>query len=167
MDRLVEDTIFGEIRTMKRTLILGLGNPILSDDAVGIRTVEKIEKLVGKKDGIDYVKDSVAGLRILDIINGYDKLIIVDAVEKGGKPGTLYKIPLSELDATIHLTSLHSINFAAAIKWGKEMGFKIPEDISIYGIEIIDVVNFSEKMTPEVQNSVERNALKIAGMEFR
>ncbi|OQX52354.1 MAG: hypothetical protein B5M53_08815 [Candidatus Cloacimonas sp. 4484_209] len=80
MDRLVEDTIFGEIRTMKRTLILGLGNPILSDDAVGIRTVEKIEKLVGKKDGIDYVKDSVAGLRILDIINGYDKLIIVDAV---------------------------------------------------------------------------------------
>jgi len=151
---------------MKKMLILGLGNPILSDDAVGIRVVEEIEKIMGKKDAIRFVTGSIAGLHILDVIQGYDELVIVDAVERGGKPGTLHKIQLGELDSTVHLTSLHSINFATAMEFAKKMEMKVPSRISIYGIEVRDVVNFSEKMTREVEKSTRKNAQEIVKREI-
>ena len=150
---------------MKKVLFLGLGNPILSDDAVGIRVVEEIESIMGDSEGMDFVAESMAGLRILDVIQGYDELVIVDAVEKGGVPGTLYKMSIEELDGTLHLTSIHSINLATAIRWGKEMGLVIPGRISIYGVEVENVSEFSEKMTSDVESSVKRNAEEIIGRE--
>lgn len=151
---------------MKKILFLGLGNPILSDDAVGIRTVEEIKNIVGERDEIGFTVGNIAGLGILDVIQGYDELVIVDAVEKGGTPGSLYTIPLDELDNSIHLTSIHSINLATAIEFGKKMGMKVPSRISIYGIEVRDVVNFSEKMTREVEKSTRKNAKEIVKREM-
>lgn len=151
---------------MKKLLFLGVGNPILSDDAVGIRVVEEIRSIVGDVRGVGFVTGSIAGLRILDVIQGYDDLVIVDAVEMDGEPGSLYKIELEELKNTIHLTSLHSINLATAMKWGREMGLKIPENISIYGIQIKNLLEFSENMTQEVEGSVKRNAREIIRREM-
>lgn len=150
---------------MRKLLFLGLGNPILSDDAVGIRVVDKIKSIMGDSNGIDFVTGSMAGLRILDVIQGYDELVIVDAIEKGGEPGTLYKIPIEDLESTLHLTSLHSINLVTAIELGRKMNLKIPKRISIYGIEVKDVVKFSEKMTPEVEESIPKNAEEIIRRE--
>ncbi|MBA7598205.1 MAG: hydrogenase maturation protease [Candidatus Cloacimonadota bacterium] len=150
---------------MRKLLFLGLGNPILSDDAVGIRVVDKIKSIMGDSNGIDFVTGSMAGLRILDVIQGYDELVIVDAIEKGGEPGTLYKIPIEDLESTLHLTSLHSINLVTAIELGRKMSLKIPKRISIYGIEVKDVVKFSEKMTPEVEESIPKNAEEIIRRE--
>ncbi len=150
---------------MRKLLFLGLGNPILSDDAVGIRVVDKIKSIMGDSNGIDFVTGSMAGLRILDVIQGYDELVIVDAIEKGGEPGTLYKIPIEDLEGTLHLTSLHSINLVTAIELGRKMSLKIPKRISIYGIEVKDVVKFSEKMTPEVEESIPKNAEEIIRRE--
>jgi len=150
---------------VRKLLFLGLGNPILSDDAVGIRVVDKIKSIMGDSNGIDFVTGSMAGLRILDVIQGYDELVIVDAIEKGGEPGTLYKIPIEDLESTLHLTSLHSINLVTAIELGRKMSLKIPKRISIYGIEVKDVVKFSEKMTPEVEESIPKNAEEIIRRE--
>lgn len=150
---------------MRKLLFLGLGNPILSDDAVGIRVVDKIKSIMGDSNGIDFVTGSMAGLRILDVIQGYNELVIVDAIEKGGEPGTLYKIPIEDLESTLHLTSLHSINLVTAIELGRKMSLKIPKRISIYGIEVKDVVKFSEKMTPEVEGSIPKNAEEIIRRE--
>jgi len=150
---------------VRKLLFLGLGNPILSDDAVGIRVVDKIKSIMGDSNGIDFVTGSMAGLRILDVIQGYDELVIVDAIEKGGEPGTLYKIPIEDLESTLHLTSLHSINLVTAIELGRKMSLKIPKRISIYGIEVKDVVKFSEKMTPEVEGSIPKNAEEIIRRE--
>jgi len=150
---------------VRKLLFLGLGNPILSDDAVGIRVVDKIKSIMGDSNGIDFVTGSMAGLRILDVIQGYDELVIVDAIEKGGEPGTLYKIPIEDLEGTLHLTSLHSINLVTAIELGRKMSLKIPKRISIYGIEVKDVVKFSEKMTPEVEESIPKNAEEIIRRE--
>lgn len=150
---------------MRKLLFLGLGNPILSDDAVGIRVVDKIKSIMGDSNGIDFVTGSMAGLRILDVIQGYDELVIVDAIEKGGESGTLYKIPIEDLESTLHLTSLHSINLVTAIELGRKMSLKIPKRISIYGIEVKDVVKFSEKMTPEVEESIPKNAEEIIRRE--
>jgi hydrogenase maturation protease len=151
---------------MGRTLILGLGNPILSDDAVGIRIVETIEEIIGEIEGVDYVTGSISGMSFLDCIQGYDKLVLVDAVERGAPPGTLHYISLDELVRTLHFTSVHSLNLATAIELGRRAGMKIPPCISIYGVEVGNIIDFSMKMTAQVEKSVFTNAETIIEREF-
>lgn len=151
---------------MKKTLFLGLGNPILSDDAAGIRVVKEIEKIIGNRDGIFFATESVDGLRLLDVIGGYARVIIVDAIRGGGKSGSLYELSLEDLEKTIHLTCVHSINFATALKMGKKTGGMIPEDISIYGVEVKNVQEFKERMSPDVERSIPGIARKIVRKEM-
>jgi len=139
---------------MAKILILGLGNPILSDDAVGIRIVEKIKSIIGEREGIDFDAGNMNSFHLLDIIEGYDRLVIVDAIKKGGEAGTLYNIPLEELDDTIHHSSIHTVNLATAIRFGQKMGELMPEYISIYGVEVEDIENFSEELTDKVKRAV-------------
>lgn len=76
-----------------KTLILGLGNTILSDDGVGIRIIEELQSRISDPD-ITVSETNVSGLSLLDIIIGYDKVIIVDAIQTvGGKPGTFTSSP--------------------------------------------------------------------------
>jgi hydrogenase maturation protease len=80
---------------MMKTLVLGLGNPILSDDAVGIRIAEGLKL---KASVQDVVETSEAGVALLDYAVGYDKLVIIDSIMTDkGKPGELYKLGLEDL----------------------------------------------------------------------
>lgn len=145
-----------------RILFLGLGNPILSDDGVGIKVVEEI----AKKREVEFLTGNINCFQILDIIQGYDRVVIVDAVKKGGEPGTLYPIPLKELEPSIHNTSLHTINLATAIKLGKKLSREMPTEISIYGIEVKDTERFSERFTPEIEKRIPEIVREIIRREM-
>jgi len=97
-----------------KTLILGLGNPILTDDGVGIRIAKEISK---KCKNIAVVQASAAGFRIIDEIIGYDKLIIVDSIKTGkAKPGTLHKFSITDFEKILHLSSPHDISLFEAFE---------------------------------------------------
>ena len=82
-----------------RTLVLGLGNTILTDDGVGIRVAFEIEKLCSEPDVLEA---SAAGFRIVDDIIGYEKLILIDSIKTGNaKPGTLFKFTLEDFEKMI------------------------------------------------------------------
>ena len=75
-----------------KTLILGLGNPILSDDSVGFRVVQGLRANFSCPD-LTLMESSTSGLGLLDLITGYDKVIIIDAIKTGsGQAGEIYKI---------------------------------------------------------------------------
>jgi hydrogenase maturation protease len=149
---------------MEKTLILGLGNPILSDDGVGIKIANRIKrelsnkKFVSSKEqngNVDVMEASIGGLGVLDVIVGYRKLIVIDAIKtKGGNPGTLYKLEVDDLRTTIHISSPHDVNFATAINIGRKCGLDIPQQIDIYAVEIKDNSTFGEKCTPEVERAI-------------
>ncbi len=156
----------GEVRG-KRTLFLGLGNPILSDDAVGIRVVELIRDTVGKPSGVDFETASFGGLHIIDAIRGYDRVVIVDSTVRGGEPGTLYRLTLDDLDGTTRLASPHRINLKAAIELGRRMeGNSIPDDITIYAVEAKELTRFSEKLSPELEEKLSEIAKTIIENEL-
>jgi len=71
-----------------RVLVFGLGNPILGDDGVGIRVVEEMKKR-WKGKGVVFETGSVGGLKILDVLSGYDVVVIVDAMA-GENPGRIH-----------------------------------------------------------------------------
>ena len=146
-----------------KTLILGLGNPILSDDGIGIRVARELKQKV--KD-VDVIEASVGGMSLLGHIQGYDKLIIVDSIKtEKGNPGDVYEMKPEDFVVTMHLSSLHGVNLSSAIELGRQLGYKIPQTIKIYAIEIEDNLTFSERCTEKVEASIPKVVKKIINGE--
>ena len=138
-----------------KTLILGLGNTILSDDGVGIKVVQELKKRLKPESGIDVVGGGIAGIALLDEIAGYDKLVLIDSIKTGkSEPGTLHKLTPEDFDTAEHLTYSHGVNFSTIVKFGEKLGYKMPGVIDVYAIEIEDNTTFGEKLTPQVDEKI-------------
>ena len=137
-----------------KTLILGLGNPILSDDSVRFRVIQGLRAEFSRPD-LTLMETSISGLGLLDLITGYDKVIIIDAIKtEGGQAGKIYRLSAENLSDTRHSASPHDINLATALELGKKLGIALPQQIIIFAIEVVDVTNFSERCTPEVEKAI-------------
>lgn len=141
-----------------KTLVLGLGNPILTDDGVGIHVVRQVAAACRRPD-VTFAEAAVGGLRLLEMIAGYDRLILVDAIQTpDGRPGQIHRLGISDLRASRHAGSTHDLSFQEAIAWGRHLGMALPADeaISIIAIEAEDVLSFGETLTPDVAASLSR-----------
>jgi hydrogenase maturation protease len=146
--------------TMK-TLVLGMGNPILCDDAVGIRVARDFRAEAKDFPGVDYVVDcSVGGLNLLDLVTGYDRLIVFDSIRGGGgPPGSWYAMTGESFRETMNLTNVHDANFTTALELGRHMGTRVPApaEVYIFAVEIADNLTFSESLTPELEAAYPRS----------
>jgi hydrogenase maturation protease len=131
-----------------KTLVLGLGNTILSDDGVGIHVARLIKE---KLPDIDVIEASAAGFRVVDEIIGYDKLILIDSIRtKNGQPGNYYKFGIEEFKSTLHHSSPHDMDMFSALELMKKHDADLPKEIIIYAIEVKDIFTFSEECTEKV-----------------
>jgi len=139
-----------------KTIIIGLGNPILSDDGIGPRVAEALqERLNGCAESIDVVEACVGGLNLVDLLAGYDRAIIIDAIQTAhGKPGQVYRLDAAAFDSTRHVASPHDVNFATGLELARRLGTPLPGQIDIFAIEAIDVTTFSEECTPPVREAI-------------
>ena len=137
-----------------KTLILGLGNSLLCDDGVGIYVASELKNRVDQPE-ITVMETGVAGLSLLDLLVGYDRAIIVDAIQTvGGKAGQIYRLEPKAFDTAIHTASAHGIDFTTALEFGKKLDLPLPQEIVIFAIEASDVSTFSEECTPEVTRAI-------------
>ena len=135
-------------------LVLGIGNPILSDDGVGIRVAREVGKNLDDPQ-IAVSETSAAGLSLLDSMLGYDKVIIIDAIQtKEGKPGQIYRMKPEDFSSAKRLSSPHQINLVTALELGKMLNLAMPREITVFAIEAQDIATFSEKCTPEVEKAI-------------
>jgi hydrogenase maturation protease len=113
---------------------------------------------VGKKLNdrqVTVVEMSVAGLSLLDSIVGYDKVIIIDAIQtEKGQAGQIYRMGAEDFSGTKHFSSPHQINLVTALELGKMLGLAMPQEITIFAVEAKDITSFSEKCTPEVEQAI-------------
>jgi hydrogenase maturation protease len=139
------------------TLLLGMGNPILSDDAVGVRlATDFAHRLQGIPDLVVEPDCSVGGLNLLDVFRGHSRAIVLDSLHTvGGQPGRWYAFDADALRETMHLTNVHDANFATALELGHRLGLVLPRPsaVHIFAVEVADVSTFSEQMTPALERS--------------
>lgn len=136
-----------------KTLVLALGNPILSDDGVAH---EVADRLAGRLDDTDIVKSSAATMDIIPKLARYGRLVVLDAIQRGSvPPGTVQRFSLDDFADTVRPSSPHDINFATAFEMVKKWGYDIPEDIRIYGIEVVELSKFAEGCTPPVAEKLD------------
>ena len=134
------------------TLILGIGNPILTDDGVGIRVAQRIRE---ERPDLNVEETSEVGLTLLELVAGYDRLVMIDAVKTGrGEPGELYELTLQSLVKNKDYCSLHGIDIGTVLELGQKLGYNTPELINIYAIEIQDDDHFGEHCTEEVEKRI-------------
>ena len=137
-----------------KTLILGLGNPILSDDGAGIWVARELEGRLDQQE-VTVMETSMAGLSLLDLLVNFDRAIIIDAIQtRGGKAGQVYRLEPGAFDATRHATTTHDVNFATALELGNRLGLALPQQITIFAIEVENVSSFGEECTPEVGRAI-------------
>ncbi len=133
----------------KSTLILGIGNPILSDDGVGIKIAQRLKD---ESPQSEVVETSEVGMTLLDLAAGYDKLIIIDSIKtEQGKPGEVYKLGLEDLKPAMDFPSSHGLDLATAFELGRRLGYKMPRHISLYAVEVRDNLTFGEDCTEEIE----------------
>jgi hydrogenase maturation protease len=137
-----------------KTLVLGLGNSILTDDAVGFAVIEEVGKQLDRGD-VTVSEASVGGLSLLQLVVGYDKVIIIDAIQTSAcQPGEIHRLSPDEFRGTLRAASTHDITFATALDLGHQLGMDIPKEIVIFAVEAVDVETFGEELTAAVAAAV-------------
>ncbi len=142
-----------------RTIVLGLGNPLLTDDSIGLRVVARLGPALAGRPGLELAEDYRGGLRLMERLVGYDRAIIIDAQCSGAPPGTV-SILAADAPPTRHGNSAHDVDLWTALAFGRHAGFRLPQpdDIRIVAIEAAEVEAFGEECTPGVAASVPRAA---------
>jgi len=135
-------------------LVIGLGSPIMSDDAIGLRVVDVIDAM--NLNNVETRQEAIGGLDIIPMIVGYRNVIIVDAIITGAcDPGTVIIFDPSDFEPTVANASAHEFNLATAMKIGKQLEpDMMPETVRFIAIEVSDIMTVSEKMTDAIEKAL-------------
>lgn len=145
--------------TMK-TLIIGLGNPILGDDGVGWKVAQEISRQLPVTDSQSPVEVDCAalgGLSLMERLVGCQRAILVDALETGQSPeGSVRVFPLEALPnpSAGHSTAVHDTSLMTALEMGRKMGLDLPASVTVVAVEAKNVYDFSEELSPPVAAAV-------------
>jgi hydrogenase maturation protease len=146
-----------------KTLVVGLGNPILGDDGVGWQIASELQNIESIPSDVTIECMAIGGISLMESLIGYDRAIIIDAIVTHTAPiGSVKYFKLGELPnpSSGHMSSAHDTSLQDALHLGRDLGAYLPDDITVVTVESQKVYDFSETLTPPVANAVPE-ALKI------
>lgn len=136
-----------------RTLVIGVGNLLRTDDGVGIHVIKELNDLNPEVDTLDAAMGSV---EILEAMRGYDRVIIVDAIETGAKPGTIFKVNLTQGEEPPVVTHSHGTDLITTLRLGYQLyGKEMPKEIILLAVEAEDTTTIGDEPTPKVLAAVQ------------
>ena len=132
-------------------LLLGLGNDILTDDAVGLHVVHELQRELAGHPSIDCRETTEMGLALLDFITGYRAVAIVDSIQTGKEaPGFLHELDASALTQLTGRTP-HFVGVSETLALGRQLGLAMPEQVRILAIEVEDPFTLGTALTPALR----------------
>jgi hydrogenase maturation protease len=140
-------------RPRVRTLVLGLGNPLLGDDAVGLKVAALVRERLAGTPGVDVGEEEAGGLRLMERLAGYDRAVLVDAAVTGAEPGEIRRLTPGD-PPTQRTAAAHGIDLPRALALGRQLGHAMPSEVRIVAIEVASVREFRHDMTPAVDAAV-------------
>ena len=144
-----------------KLLIIGLGNPILTDDAIGWRVAgalrDKLRDYAALAASVEIIEACLGGLSLAEMMVDYTRVIVIDAImTRDIVPGTVFSFKLTDLPGTLNTASVHDTNLATALDILRRYGAVVPDDsaVDIVAVEAKEVMIFSEACTPAVEASI-------------
>jgi hydrogenase maturation protease len=145
---------------MTKTLVAGLGNPILQDDGVGWKVAEIVSKHVNLTQSSTVVERyALAGISLMEQMMGFERVILIDSLNTGKfAQGEVVTFTLDSLaDLTVgHSASAHDLSLKKALEMGRNMNVSLPADCNVFvvAIEAAHVYEFGENLSPSIEAAV-------------
>src|SRR5438874_10011074 len=136
---------------MMSSIVIGVGNPVIADDALGLEVAYCLRRELTGQSGITVTEVYNGGLELMEAMAGYDRAFVVDAIVAGHPPGTIHHLGVDEVVKTRNTSTTHNGSLSAALELGRLTGLKLPEVVRIWAVEAGDVTTFREGLTPEVE----------------
>ena len=131
------------------TLILGLGNLLLSDEGVGVHVARALAERELPPD-VSVVEAGTAFLDVLPDIEKADRIVLIDAMEGGGTPGDVYRVPFDQCVHPAMLASLHGFDMSRVLFMAGNT--RAPE-VTVFGVEPA-LIEWGTELSPAVQRMV-------------
>ena len=143
-----------------KTIVIGLGNPILGDDGVGWRVAEEVHHQLDPALHVDLDYLSLGGISLMEHLVGYQRVILIDAFSSDEQPGSIKVSRLDDIPnySAFHITSVHDTSLQNAMKLGRELGADLPDDVIVVGISTKQVYDFCEELSPPVAEAIPKAA---------
>lgn len=153
---------------MGTVLVLGLGNDLLTDDAIGLRVASEVRRRVSGDSRIVVKETMESGLALLDLIVDHENLIVVDSIQTGQQPaGFVHELGPGDFADTPD-RSLHAIGIEKLCTIGRARGLAAPDRIRFFAIEVADPFTLGTDMTPAVADALDdaADAVVQRALEF-
>lgn len=151
---------------MKKLLVLGVGNLLLTDDGVGIHAVRDLEQeSEWDRDQVNFIDGATFTQDIFYIFQDYEQIVVLDAVKAGQQPGTIYKFSEEQLrENTEQRLSLHDIDMLDSLRMAELVGHK--PSLLVLGMEPLTISDWSMELSVPVQEAYPK-FLEVARKEIR
>jgi hydrogenase maturation protease len=139
----------------KQTIVLGLGNPLMSDEGIGIFFINKLSEYSGKYPSVDFIDAGTGGLNILHLLEGRNKAVFIDCANMGVQPGTIKRFSPDQVKSVKQLAhqSLHEQDLIKIIEMAKQLD-QCPKEIVIFGIQPKNV-SFGQSLSEELEKNID------------
>jgi len=133
-----------------RTTVIGLGNPLMGDDALGLRARERLINSWNIPPTVDLVDGGTWGMNLLPIIEDASSLLFIDAIDRGAEPGTPIVLSGDEIPrALAHKVSPHQVDLSEVLAVAQLRG-KLPRRMTMIGLQP-QQVELGEGLSPPVE----------------
>ena len=146
------------------TLVLGLGNLVHGDDGIGVHAIQRLQKDSRVPAGVVLMDGGTQGMSLIPHISGFERLLVVDAIDVGEKPGTLIRLEGAAVENLPGKPSVHQLGFADLMIAMKLLG-EPPKEVIVIGVQP-KANDWTADLTPPVSASLdELVAVVIAQLE--
>ena len=138
---------------------MGLGNPVLTDDGVGIRLARDLGREWARRpDLVVEPEGPAASLDLAEHMAGHRRVIVIDALGPGLPPGTVHVFTAAQLRESRHHRGIHDVNLATALELARRAGLPVPpdEEIHLFGVAVEDAWTFGEALSPALEEAYPR-----------
>jgi len=149
-----------------KTIVIGLGNPILGDDGVGWKVAEEVRQQLPAESSVDVRFLSLGGISLMEHLIGYECAILIDAITSDEEIGSVSVSDLKEISdySAFHIASAHDASLQEALKLGKSIGATLPTEVKVVGIATNHIYDFSETLSPAVAGAVSKATRIVINM---
>lgn len=146
----------------KSCLVVGLGNPLMRDEGVGIKVVTQLERDCGSASRVDYLDGGTGGVALVHAMADREKAVFIDCARMSQCPGTICRFEAGDVASKKEMPemSLHEADLMEIIHLADQLG-QCPDKVVIFGIEPRSIEPGHE-LTSELQGKVSGYVREVA-----
>lgn len=142
-----------------RSLVLGLGNELAADDAVGVLVARAVREHVA--GAADVIESSASGMALIEIFAGYDRAVVVDSIHTGrNPPGTITELGLEDVGRVV-APSLHHAGLPEMAAVADRLGLMFPSETRVLAIEVLDPYTLGGAVSAPVAAAVDELTRRV------